>query len=159
MSNSATELEAIRRTMAAYNVAGDRLRLEALADNFTEDGVLETPTARMEGRAAIFQGLGGNRGRAASGPGERRPTFVRHHLTTSALDLTGEETADGTSYFIVYTDIGPDHMGCYLDRFRKEAGLWRIAERRVLIYWMSDQTLFPHLLEAHRARLAARDAS
>jgi hypothetical protein len=156
MVDTAAELAAIRHTMAAYNIAGDRMRIEELADTFTEDGVLETPTARMQGRAAIFEGLGGGRPRPTSAQGERRPSFVRHNLTTCLLDLTGEGTAEGRSYFIVYTDIGPDHMGCYIDRFSKVAGRWLLAERRVLIYWLSEQTFFTGLLDAHRARLAAR---
>jgi hypothetical protein len=159
MASAADELEAIRHTLAAYNIAGDRMRIEALADTFTEDGVLETPTFRMEGRAAILAGLGGaNRGRPAPTPGERRPSFVRHNLTTSKLELTGAETAEGRSYFIVFTDIGPDHMGCYVDRFRKVEGRWLLADRRVLIDWLSEETLFSHLLESHRARLTARHA-
>jgi hypothetical protein len=157
MTDEAVELAAIRHTMAAYNIAGDRMRLEDLANTFTEDGVLETPTSRMEGREAILEGLGGNRG--TPGGGGRRPTFVRHNLTTCLLDLTGEHSAEGRSYFIVYTDIGPDHMGGYIDRFRKVENRWMIEDRRVLIYWMSEDTLFTSLLDSHRARIAARNAT
>jgi hypothetical protein len=155
MGDTANELEAIRHTMAAYNIAGDRMRLADLADTFTPTGVLETPTARMEGREAIIAALG--RGRRPDTPAAgaaRGPTFVRHNVTTSLLELTGEETAEGRSYFIVYTDIGPDHMGGYVDRLVKLDGRWQFEHRRVLIYWMSEQTLFTHLLEAHRARQA-----
>jgi hypothetical protein len=154
MNDPSCELEAIRNTLAAYNIAGDRLQLKTLASTFTEAGVLETPIARMEGRAAILQGLGG--GRSPADPKGRRPTLVRHHLTTCLLDLKSSDTADGRSYFIVYTDIGPDHIGAYLDQFWKIAGKWLIAERRVYIDWMNDQTFFTDLLVAHRERLAAR---
>jgi len=155
MSDNATQLEAIRNTLAAYNIAGDRLRLEDLAATFAPHGVLETPTARMEGRDAILAGLGRGRETDAPAPLARRgPTFVRHNLTTCLLDLTGEATATGRSYFIVFTDIGPDHMGCYVDRLIKLDGRWLFEHRRVLIDWMSEQTLFTHLLDAHRARRA-----
>jgi len=154
-NDAARELEAIRNTMASYNIAGDRMRLDELAGTFAPHGVLETPTARMEGRDAILAGLGRGRESDAPAPNPRLgPTFVRHNLTTSLLDLTGEASAEGRSYFIVFTDIGPDHMGCYVDRLIKLDGRWLFDHRRVLIDWMSEQTLFPHLLEAHRARRA-----
>lgn len=155
MTNRAEELECIRHTMAAYNIAGDRMRLGDLADTFTADGVLEIPTGKLRGREAIRAGLGRGRSEDAPAPG-RRPTFVRHNLTTSLIDLTGPDTAQGRTYFIVFTDIGPDHMGCYVDKLSKADGRWRFLERRVLIDWMNEGTLFGHLLEAHRARLAGR---
>ena len=160
MSTEADELEAIRRTLAAYNVAGDRMHLEALAATFMEEGVLETPTSVLRGRAGIAAGLGGGARSSAEGeaprPAARRPTFVRHHLTTSHLGLTGPEAAEGRTYFIVFTDVGPDHAGFYLDRLRKVDGRWLFELRRVMIDWMSEATLFTHLLESHRARMAAR---
>lgn len=157
MIDEATELQAIRQTQAAYNIAGDRMRLGALADTFTADGVLETPNARFDGREAIRAGLGAGRGREAPEAGVRRPSFVRHNLTTSLVELTGPETAEGRTYFIVFTDIGPDHMGCYVDRLRKVDRRWLFEHRRVLIDWMSEQTLFGALAQAHQARLARKD--
>jgi hypothetical protein len=148
------DIEAIRQTMAAYNIAGDRMRIGALADTFTVDGVLETPTARYEGRDGIASGLGQRDPTAPASA--RRPTFVRHNLTTSQIDLTGEDTAEGRTYFIVFTDIGPDHMGCYVDRLQKTGAGWRFEHRRVLIDWISDDTLFEGLLVAHRRRTAAK---
>jgi hypothetical protein len=155
MNDTASELEAIRHTMAAYNIAGDRMRLDELANTFAPHGVLETPTARLEGREAIMAGLGRDRGADAPAPrAQRGLTFVRHNLTTSLLDLTGEASAEGRSYFVVFTDIGPDHMGCYVDRLIKTDGRWVFEYRRVLIDWMSEQTLFTSLIDAHRARRA-----
>jgi hypothetical protein len=159
MTNLADEMEAIRHTMAAYNIAGDRLRLDDLADAFADDGVLEIPTGRLEGRAAIVRGLGGGGEPADPERGSRRrPSFVRHNLTTSLLELTGADMAAGRTYFIVFTDVGPDHMGCYVDKLRKVAGRWLFEHRRVLIDWMSEDSLFEGLLTAYRARLAARAA-
>jgi len=139
----ADDLEGIRHTLATYNVNGDRLKLDGLAGAFLPDGVLETPTGRLEGRAAIIEGLGGGRdkGKPVADPA-RRPSFVRHNLTTSHLELTGPDTANGRTYFIVYTDIGADHMGYYVDRFRKVDGEWFIEHRRVMMDWMAENTLF-----------------
>jgi len=161
MPTTAEELEAIRYTLAAYNIAGDRMRLDALAATFTEDGVLETPASTLRGRAGIAAGLGGGGPRSAEGaaaPTGRRPTFVRHHLTTSLLDLTGPDTAAGRTYFMVFTDVGPDHAGFYVDKLRKVDGAWLFEHRRVMIDWMSEATLFGNLVEAHKARMAARGA-
>jgi hypothetical protein len=160
MTTDADELEAIRRTLAAYNIAGDRMRLEELAATFMEDGVLEIPTGALRGRTAIAAGLGGRRRRdTADAPTRsdvRRPSFVRHHLTTSLLELAGPESATGRTYFVVFTDVGPDHAGFYVDRLRKVDGAWLFEHRQVMIDWMSEATLFGNLVEAHRARLAAR---
>jgi hypothetical protein len=163
MPTTADELEAIRHTLAAYNAAGDRMKLDDLAATFTEDGVLEMPASTLRGRAGIAAGLGGPRrapapSEAAAAPAARRPSFVRHHLTTSLLDLTGPDTAEGRTYFIVFTDVGPDHAGFYADRLRKVEGAWLFAHRKVMIDWMSEATRFGNLLEAHRARMAARGA-
>ena len=67
---------------------------------------------------------------------------MRHNLTTQHLELTGPDTAQGRSYFIVFTDIGPDHMGYYIDRLRKVDGAWYIEHRRVMMDWMAENTLF-----------------
>jgi hypothetical protein len=164
MTSEADELEAIRRTLAAYNIAGDRMRLEELAATFMAEGVLEIPTATLSGRAAIAAGLGGGARRTESAdapapPGRRRPSFVRHHLTTCLLELTGPERAAGRTYFTVFTDIGPDHAGVYADRLCKVDGRWLFEHRKVMIDWLSEDTLFGNLVEAHKARLAARDAA
>jgi hypothetical protein len=163
MSHQAEDLEAIRRTLAAYSIAGDRMRLEELAATFLGDGVLEIPTATLSGRAAIAAGLGGARQArspdAPAPPGRRRPSFVRHHLTTCLLELTGPDTAAGRTYFTVFTDIGPDHAGVYADRLRKADGQWLFEHRKVMIDWLSEDTLFGDLVEAHKARLAARGAA
>jgi len=41
---------AIRRTLARYNIAGDRGDLAGLAAAFTEDGVLHAPGIHVTGR-------------------------------------------------------------------------------------------------------------
>jgi hypothetical protein len=154
MTSPAEDLEGIRHTLATYNVSGDRLKLEALAGAFLPDGILETGTQTMRGRAEIINGLGVGRGKDATNVGAR-PTFVRHNLTTQHLELTGPDTANGRSYFIVFTDIGPDHMGYYVDNLRKVDGKWYIEHRRVQLDWMAENTLFGSNVEHYKA---TRDA-
>ncbi|MCB2078032.1 MAG: nuclear transport factor 2 family protein [Novosphingobium sp.] len=143
--------EAIRDTLAKYNVSGDRLKAEDYAACFTEDGIIESTTRgvaenfRFDGRAAIFEWQ--NRWRSAK-PGEaqkdvvRKATFVRHNLTTCKIDLTGPETAKVRTYWIVMSDNGPDHCGVYLDEFRKVGEDWLIAHRKVRTDWHAPDSLF-----------------
>jgi hypothetical protein len=157
MSSNATELVAIRNVMSAYNVAGDRMRVEDLAATFLEEGVLKTPTATYRGRAEIVAGLGGGRQETAH-PVEARPTVVRHNLTTSHVSLDGPDAAQARTYFIVFTDVGPDHMGHYVDRLRKVEGNWLFEHRDVRVDWISEASLFPALKAAHAARRAGQTA-
>ena len=140
--------EAIRHTMACYNMAGDRARADEFAAAFTEDGILESdgvPEAdafRHEGREALRTWM--TRWREPSGPGISSPraTFVRHHLSTCLIELTGADTAKARTYCTAYTDIGPDHGGVYLDEFRKVGDRWLIAHRRVRLDWRVPGSLF-----------------
>ncbi|MET0250038.1 MAG: nuclear transport factor 2 family protein [Sphingobium sp.] len=129
--------EAIHTLMARYNIEGDRGNIEGLASVFADDGVLEFGGAATTGRAAIIERLSGGRG-----PRNPALTVVRHHLTTSLIEIDGDG-ATGRTYLIVMTDIGPDHHGVYVDRFRRTADGWRIAHRQVRIDWQSPQSLFP----------------
>jgi hypothetical protein len=140
--------ESIRQTMAAYTVAGDRLRVDEFAAVFTEDAVLESEGVaaqdlfRNVGRAAIREWLAGWATRAASTPSVQRPTFVRHHLSTCHIELTGTDTARARTYWVAYTDVGPDHGGFYLDTYRKLDDRWLIAHRKVRMDWRVSASLF-----------------
>ncbi len=140
--------ESIRKTMAAYTMAGDRLRVDEFAAVFTDDAILESdgvPEAdafRYVGKAAVREWLS----RWSRSPeAERRThqaTFVRHHLSTSQIEITGADTARARTYWVAHTDIGPDHAGYYLDSYRKVGDEWLIAHRRVRMDWRSPQSLF-----------------
>lgn len=128
--------EEIRVLLATYNSEGDRGNLEGLASVFAKDGVLEggSGSFRAEGRAAIVEVLSGRTSTRERDAG-RRITFMRHHLSSSLVTFEADGTARGRSYFMVITDIGPDHAGVYTDTYRKENGAWRIAHRRSRIDW------------------------
>lgn len=137
--------EAIRHVMAKYTTSGDRLRVEDFVACFTEDAVMESehvPTDRAfryEGRAQIRAW----QERWLAGEGDTHgATFVRHHLSTSRIDITAADSAEARTYWVAWTDIGPDHAGYYLDRFRKVEGEWLIAHRRVRMDWEAPNSLF-----------------
>ena len=137
----ATAREAIRHTMSIYNTEGDRGRLEGLASAFFEDGVLETPSGTYQGRAAIVEGLSGGVAKRASDP-KGGMGFVRHNLTTSRIEFDSDAEARCWTYFIVFTRFGPDHMGTYIDHFRKTGDRWLIANRRVKLHWNNPESTF-----------------
>jgi len=137
--------EAIRDVMAKYTVAGDRLKVDEFASCFTEDAVIESERVPAE-RAFRYEGRDAIRAwqaRWLAGEGDTHgASFVRHHLSTSKIDLTGPDSARARTYWVAWTDIGADHAGYYLDTFRKAGGEWRIAHRRVRLDWEAEGSLF-----------------
>ena len=139
--------ESIRQTLVSYTMSGDRLRVDDFVAVFTEDGVLESEGVpesdafRYEGRNSIRGWL--TRWLPAAGASQAHPaTFIRHHLSTSQIDLTATDTAKVRTYWTAYTDIGPDHCGHYVDVFRRIGERWLIAHRKVRLDWRSPQSLF-----------------
>lgn len=144
--------EAIRDTLAKYNTSGDRAMAEEYAACFTRDGVIESSDRRgsagirFEGRDAILkwqtEWKNTPKGSSLTPNVQRKAQFVRHNLTTCKIDLTGPDTAKARTYWMVITDVGPDHSGVYVDDFRKEDGQWLIAHRRVRTDWFAANSHF-----------------
>lgn len=140
--------EQIRHTLARYSIAGDRLDLETYIATFTRDGAVEMDGLTVRGRDAIRQWLGANLAyQRADGS---RPSFTRHHLTTSQLELTSPTTARGRTYWQVVTDVGLDHAGTYNDRFRVEDGQWLIEHRKVATNWVAPDSFVRDAVEKAR---------
>ena len=143
--------EGIRKTIHAYNAAGDMRDGKAFAALFAEDAVLEfagfspVPGFRSEG-------IGEIRARTASwspipgqDPSLSRASFIRHNLTTCRIDLTGPDSAAARTYFVVFTDIGTDHAGFYADRLVRHGEDWLFAHRKIALDWRSPESIFPPL--------------
>jgi hypothetical protein len=129
--------EEIRVLIASYNMAGDRGRLNELADAFADDGVL---TRRLgnerfstSGNAAIAEMLA--KPRRASGVDSSVKVVIRHNITTSLVTFDGPDQARARTYYFAVTEIGPDHAGLYVDEFKKVDGAWKIASREVRLDW------------------------
>jgi hypothetical protein len=131
--------EHIRDTMARYNIAGDRRDLKAFVAVFAEDAIFESPIFTFNGRAEIEAKLSVNWFITPTRPVAK---FSRHNLTTCQIDLTGPRTAKSRAYYMVVTDLGPDHSGYYVDEFREENGRWLIAHRGVCMEWCHPDSLF-----------------
>lgn len=143
--------EGIRKTINGYNAAGDSRDGAAFAALFAKDAVLEfagfgpVPGFRSEGLEAI-------RARTASwspvpgkDPSLTLASFIRHNLTTCRIDLTGADTATARTYFVVFTDIGPDHAGTYSDSLIRQGEEWLFTHRRIALDWRSPDSIFPPL--------------
>lgn len=140
--------EAISARLAECAQAGDSLRAEDYAACFTDNGVLQTGGTGdsgldLNGRAAIYAWQLGLRepGKGLGQSGAVPLTFVRHNLTTCKIELTGPDSAKARTYWMVNTNIGPDHCGVYRDEFHKVEGLWLIARRQVKTEWAVENSL------------------
>lgn len=142
--------EGIRDAIARYTIAGDSRDRELFLSAFAEDAVFEfagfppVPGFRLAGRAEIDPASRWRR-YAELEAGARGSSFIRHNLTTCRIELTGAATAKARSYFIVFTDIGPDHSGTYDDVLVEQDGRWRISHRKISLDWRSPESLFPVL--------------
>ncbi|TAL02283.1 MAG: nuclear transport factor 2 family protein [Rhodospirillaceae bacterium] len=140
--------ESIRHTIASYNMAGDRLRMDEFIAVFTEDAILESDGVPEKD---AFRHVGSQAIRAwftrwGRGSREAEPVhqakFIRHHLSTCQIELTGPDTAKARTYWVAYTDIGPDHCGYYVDAFRKTGERWLISHRKVRLDWKNAGSLY-----------------
>jgi len=140
--------EAIRHTIATYTIAGDRLRVDEFVAVFADDAVIETEGVpepecfRHQGRQAIHGWIGGFGRAMREGVPGARATFIRHHLSTCLIELIDPHTARSRTYWVAYTDIGPDHCGHYVDAFRKVGARWLISHRRIRVDWRSSESLY-----------------
>ena len=139
--------EAIRKTLATYNIDGDRGQLDGFVATFTKDAVFESKGSyRCEGREAIrgwFAALIGDGQRAATPPAATVARhFLRHQISTSLIEITGAASARAQTYFSVYSNIGPDHAGCYHDELRKIGDAWLIAHRDIRTDWIAPESVF-----------------
>ena len=143
--------ESIRDTIAGYTIAGDSRDAEAFASLFADNAILEfagyppLPGFCNEGRAEIRKRISSWSSIPGEDPSMRNTSFIRHNLTTSRIELTGRDTARAKTYFVVFTDIGPDHSGTYSDELVRQDDRWLFAHRRIALDWRSPDSLFPAL--------------
>jgi hypothetical protein len=131
--------ERIRDTMARYNIGGDTRNLPQFLDTFTEDAVYESSPFHCVGKAKIHEYLSVAWNAKPSRPVAR---FRRHNLTTSQVDFLSPTTAKARTYYLVVTDLGPDHSGFYLDYWREDHGRWLMSHRQVWMDWTRPDSLF-----------------
>jgi hypothetical protein len=74
---------------------------------------------------------------------DKAPRVGQHHITNILIDLNGD-VAEVESYFLALHPLGDmetgeaSHVpvtGRYLDRFERRDGVWKIADRTVVLDW------------------------
>lgn len=138
MNENPVDRELIRQLIMTYAIEGDRGRMEYLVACFAEDGILEMTAWSRQGRAEIAKQLSGGYSETPI----VRPKFARHHITSTLIELQSAREAAGRTYFLVITDMGPDHAGVYVDRFRQIDGSWLIAHRQTRIDWVAEGSTY-----------------
>jgi len=127
--------DAIRDLVARYNQLGDAGRIEALAELFVDDAVLETPTDVCRSRDGIrdlFTSIAERTRRSGS------VRVLRHFTATHSIEIDSADAAIGICYYQVLTEDGLDHWGVYLDRYVRVDDRWLFAKRTATVDGMVD---------------------
>ena len=132
MALSGEDQGAILDLSARYNHSFDAGSFDVWVECFAEDGVYEAPDVerRLEGREALRKFVSG----------VRFPVPIRTMPTTHVIDET-EDGASMVSFFsVLRLDDPPQTVaaGRYEDQLTKVGGVWRLAHRKVVVYWRSQ---------------------
>ena len=94
-------------------------------------------------RHGAFQGTGEAFAAMLVSSMDRAPRVGQHHITNVLIEIDGD-AADVESYFLALHPLGDpssgdiSHVpvaGRYLDRFERRDGVWKIADRTVVLDW------------------------
>jgi hypothetical protein len=134
-SNASGDELAILRTMNRYSRALDYCLADEWHDVFTEDARYET--VLPDGQIFCLLTTREELSRFLDEYPKPPVQYSKHVLVNPVIDIDGDE-AQGDSGWMFFSR-GPEGLaphlkafGRYLDRFRREGSLWRIAERRCL---------------------------
>lgn len=115
--------------MHNYILAIDSHDNERFADNFTADGVYESPWGTANGREAIVGTIGYWHGSGIT-------AGKRHFVGSIQVRELGPESAQvESSYWVAEAAETPGIVatGFYTDTLRKENGAWKIATRKQVV--------------------------
>jgi uncharacterized protein (TIGR02246 family) len=128
----------LRRSAELYAQGADRRDKELWASIFTDDGVIEAPGLRLEGRANIV---------AALDVMARLYVATQHRVYNQVVSIDGD-SAQGETYSTA------DHLSVdggtrtiltwairYQDRWRRVDGRWQFSHRLLVIDWTDTRTI------------------
>lgn len=120
---------AITALLNNYILSIDSHNNEQFADNFTDDGVYDSPWGVAEGRAAIVNNI-------AYWHSSGITKGKRHFMGASRITSLGDTEAQAESnYWIAEAETAPGIVatGYYLDTLKKVNGAWKIAHRKQVV--------------------------
>jgi hypothetical protein len=115
--------------MNNYILSIDSHNNEQFADNFTKDGVYESPWGTAQGKEAIVGTIGYWH---SSGITSGKRHFVG---SIQIKELTGDTAKVESSYWVAEAQNTPGIVatGFYIDTLKKENGTWKIANRKQVV--------------------------
>lgn len=127
--NTAQEHFSIFQLMNNYILSIDSHNNEQFADNFTADGVYDSPWGVATGREAI---IGNINYWHTSGITKGKRHFIGAVRVT---ELNGETAKVESNYWIAEAEVAPGIVatGYYIDTVKKETGVWKIAHRKQVV--------------------------
>lgn len=129
MNISAQDHFEIFQLMNHYILSIDSHNNEQFADNFTKDGVYDSPWGVAEGRDAIIGNIGYWH---SSGITKGKRHFIG---AVRILKLDGDTAQTESNYWIAEAETTPGIVatGYYLDTVKKVNGAWKIAHRKQIV--------------------------
>jgi SnoaL-like domain len=132
--------ECIRDLTTRYNSNGDSGRFNEVRALFHDDAEMHLegrPYIGIDEVMTIFTGTQDQLNATDA------PPLLRHFTATHQIDLIDSDHARGRLYFYVFTAIGADHWGTYMDHYRRGVdGNWRFARRSVKVEGRASNSVF-----------------
>ena len=115
--------------MNNYILSVDSHNNEQFADNFTQDGVYDSPWGVAEGREAI---MGNINYWHSSGITKGKRHFIG---SVRVLEIKGDTAKAESNFWIAEAEITPGIVatGYYIDTVKKVNGAWKIAHRKQIV--------------------------
>jgi hypothetical protein len=119
----------IFQLMNNYILSIDSHNNEQFADNFTQDGVYDSPWGIAEGKDAIIGNIGYWH---SSGITKGKRHFIG---SVRVLELNGDTAKTESNYWIAEAATTPGIVatGYYIDTVKKVNGAWKIAHRKQVV--------------------------
>ncbi|MFJ4156297.1 nuclear transport factor 2 family protein [Pseudomonas sp. NPDC089752] len=125
------------RTLYAHHL--DSNNVQALDQVFSPDAVVEVTVGKMEGIAAIRDGL--NAAFSLFDRDQRGSYPFMHAITNHWIQITGPDTAVGRCYLTGFETASKDDphplflLGVYADEYSRIDGEWRIHRSVLEVVW------------------------
>jgi SnoaL-like domain len=142
-TNLTNVIVVIEQLITRFNYFGDAGELQKIKPLLDEKMRYELPNGtKFDGAQATVDGLAEVAKKMDFGGAPDMPKYLRHHRTSSKIDIISETEAQADTYHLVLTDKGLDHWGRWQDRFVKRGDEWLFIERKVVTEGMSETSWF-----------------